>query len=147
ESKLFKGISENSQVWMSHGDSIKELPNDFEVIASTSDVTNAAYAVENEDTFGIQCHPEVYHSTDGGTMIFNFVVNISACQQGWTTDAVVESTVDELKAQIGEDKVILGLSGGVDTSVAATLLHQAIDKNLHCIFVNNGLLRKNEFDE
>lgn len=147
ESKLFKGISENSQVWMSHGDSIKELPKDFEVIASTADVKNAAYAVENEDTFGIQFHPEVYHSTDGGTMIFNFVVNISGCQQDWTPDAFVESTVDELKTQIGEDKVILGLSGGVDSSVAATLLHQAIGKNLHCIFVNNGLLRKNEFDE
>jgi GMP synthase (glutamine-hydrolysing) len=147
ESDLLKGIGEQSQVWMSHGDSIKTLPSDFDVIASTADVENAAYSIQKEKTYGIQFHPEVYHSTDGGTIIFNFVVNIADCQQDWTPDAFVESTVDALKEQLGDDSVILGLSGGVDSSVAATLLHHAIGTNLHCIFVNNGLLRKNEYAE
>ncbi|PWH86156.1 glutamine-hydrolyzing GMP synthase [Brumimicrobium oceani] len=147
ESSLLAGIAEQSQVWMSHADSIKTLPSDFDVIASTADVKNAAYAVQGEKTYGIQFHPEVYHSTDGGTMIYNFVVGIAECKQDWTPDAFVESTVDALKEQLGDDRVILGLSGGVDSSVAATLLHHAIGSNLHCIFVNNGLLRKNEYTE
>lgn len=145
--ELLQGVPQNSQVWMSHGDSIKTLPDDFVVIASTEDVKNAAFAVKNEKTYGIQFHPEVYHSTDGSQMISNFIVNIAGCKQDWTPDAFVESTVEALKAQLGEDKVILGLSGGVDSSVAATILHHAIGKNLHCIFVNNGLLRKNEYND
>lgn len=145
--ELLQGVPQNSQVWMSHGDSIKTLPDDFEVIASTEDVKNAAFAVKNEKTYGIQFHPEVYHSTDGSQMISNFIVNIAGCKQDWTPDAFVESTVEALKAQLGDDKVILGLSGGVDSSVAATILHHAIGKNLHCIFVNNGLLRKNEYND
>lgn len=145
--ELLQGVPQNSQVWMSHGDSIKTLPDDFVVIASTEDVKNAAFAVKNEKTYGIQFHPEVYHSTDGSQMISNFIVNIAGCKQDWTPDAFVESTVEALKAQLGDDKVILGLSGGVDSSVAATILHHAIGKNLHCIFVNNGLLRKNEYNE
>ncbi|WP_417266061.1 glutamine-hydrolyzing GMP synthase [Brumimicrobium sp.] len=145
--ELLQGVPQNSQVWMSHGDSIKTLPDDFVVIASTEDVKNAAFAVKNEKTYGIQFHPEVYHSTDGSQMISNFIVNIAGCKQDWTPDAFVESTVEALKAQLGDDKVILGLSGGVDSSVAATILHHAIGKNLHCIFVNNGLLRKNEYND
>lgn len=145
--ELLKGIEPNSQVWMSHGDTIKRLPADFKKIASTEDVEFAAYAVDNEKTFGIQFHPEVYHSLDGKQIIQNFVVDIAGCHQNWTPDAFVDSTVAALKEQIGEDRVILGLSGGVDSSVAAVILHKAIGQNLHCIFVNNGLLRKNEFDE
>jgi GMP synthase (glutamine-hydrolysing) len=145
--ELLKGIEPNSQVWMSHGDTIKNLPNDFAKIASTEDVEFAAYAVNNEATFGIQFHPEVYHSLDGQKIIENFVVNISGCKQDWTPDAFVESTVSELKQKLGNDSVILGLSGGVDSSVAAVILHQAIGTKLHCIFVNNGLLRKNEFED
>ncbi|PKR80506.1 GMP synthase (glutamine-hydrolyzing) [Brumimicrobium salinarum] len=147
ENELMQGVPQKSQVWMSHGDSIKSLPNDFYTIASTEDVKNAAYAVKNEKTYGIQFHPEVYHSTDGSTMIYNFVVNISGCAQDWTPDAFVDSTVDDLKKKLGNDRVILGLSGGVDSSVAATILHQAIGDNLYCIFVNNGLLRKNEYEQ
>jgi len=147
QNELMLGVPENSQVWMSHGDSIKILPEDFQVIASTEDVKVAAFAAKNEQTFGIQFHPEVYHSTDGSTILHNFIVNIAGCKQNWTPDAFVESTVEVLKEQLGDDKVILGLSGGVDSSVAATILHHAIGKNLHCIFVNNGLLRKNEYAE
>jgi GMP synthase (glutamine-hydrolysing) len=147
DSPLLKGIVEKSQVWMSHGDTIKRLPSDFKKIASTEDVENAAFELPNEKTYGIQFHPEVYHSTQGGEMLKNFVVNICGCSQDWTPAAFVESTVDELKSKLGDDRVILGLSGGVDSSVAAVLLHKAIGKNLHCIFVNNGLLRKNEFSQ
>ena len=143
---LFKEISEHSQVWMSHSDSIKSLPEHFVRIASTSDVLNAAYRIEGEDTFGIQFHPEVYHSTDGAQLLKNFLVHIAKVPQTWTPSAFVEMTVEELKEKVGHSKVILGLSGGVDSTVAATLLHKAIGKNLHCIFVNNGLLRKNEFE-
>lgn len=132
---------------MSHGDTIKRLPADFTKIASTEDVEYAAYAVNNEQTYGIQFHPEVYHSLDGKQIIKNFVVDIAGCHQDWTPDAFVDSTVATLKEQIGEDRVILGLSGGVDSSVAAVILHKAIGQNLHCIFVNNGLLRMNEFEE
>lgn len=146
-SELVTGMTNGSQVWMSHGDTIKELPEGFEVITSTNDVEVAGYKVNNEKTYGIQFHPEVYHSTEGKNLLENFVVNICGSKQNWTPDAFVESTVAELQEKIGEDRVILGLSGGVDSSVAAMLLHKAIGKNLHCIFVDNGLLRKNEFEE
>jgi len=144
---LFKNISINSQVWMSHGDTIEKMPANFKVIASTADVSNAAFTIEGETTYGIQFHPEVYHSTEGKEMLKNYVVDICGCTQDWTPDSFVETTVAELKAKIGEDKVILGLSGGVDSTVAAMLLHKAIGENLHCIFVDNGLLRKNEFTD
>ena len=143
---LFKGILEQSQVWMSHSDSIESLPDHFIRMASTIDVTNAAYRIEGENTYGIQFHPEVYHSKDGAQLLENFLVDIAQVPQTWTPSAFVDMTVADLKEKIGDDKVILGLSGGVDSTVAATLLHRAIGKNLHCIFVNNGLLRKNEFD-
>lgn len=146
-SELVSGMTSGSQVWMSHGDTIKELPENFEIITSTNDVKVAGYKVKNEKTYGIQFHPEVYHSTEGKNLLENFVVNICGSKQNWTPDVFVESTVAELQEKIGEDKVILGLSGGVDSSVAAMLLHKAIGKNLHCIFVDNGLLRKNEFEE
>lgn len=141
------GISEGSQVWMSHSDTIKTLPTGGKLLASTHDVQNAAYKIEGEDTYAIQFHPEVYHSTDGKKLLENFLVKIAGVAQDWTPDAFVEETVAKLKTQIGTDKVILGLSGGVDSTVAAVLLHKAIGANLHCIFVNNGLLRKNEFSE
>ena len=141
------GISEGSQVWMSHSDTIKTLPTGGKLLASTHDVQNAAYKIEGEDTYAIQFHPEVYHSTDGKKLLENFLVKIAGVAQDWTPDAFVEETVAKLKAQIGTDKVILGLSGGVDSTVASVLLHKAIGDNLHCIFVNNGLLRKNEFSE
>ena len=142
---LTKGISDNSQVWMSHGDTIKNVPDHYKIIASTHDVSVAGYHIEGEITFGIQFHPEVYHSLEGSVLLKNFIVDICGCDQSWTPDSFVESTVNELRTKIGTDKVILGLSGGVDSSVAAVLLHKAIGENLHCIFVDNGLLRKNEF--
>lgn len=142
-----KGIPFESQVWMSHSDTIKKLPEDAIQLASTSDVANAAYVMDNNMTYGIQFHPEVYHSTDGKQLLQNFLVDIAGISPDWTSDAFVETTVANLIEQLGEDKVILGLSGGVDSSVAAILLHRAIGPNLYCIFVNNGLLRKNEYDE
>lgn len=144
---LLKGVSMNSQVWMSHGDTIERMPANYKVTASTADVENAAFAIEGETSFGIQFHPEVYHSTEGIVLLKNFIVNICGCSQDWTPDAFVDTTVAELKEQLGDDRVILGLSGGVDSTVAAMLLHKAIGKNLHCIFVDNGLLRKNEFTD
>ena len=147
ESPLFKGISKGSQVWMSHGDTIMDLPVDFEIIASTHDVKVAGYKVKGEDTFGIQFHPEVYHSTDGKTLLQNFLYDVVGVSGDWTPAHFVDETVSTLKQQLGDDKVVLGLSGGVDSSVAAMLLHKAIGKNLYCIFVNNGLLRKNEFTD
>lgn len=147
ESQLTKGMSVGSQVWMSHGDTIKSVPSNYTIIASTSDVEVAGYELNGEQTYGIQFHPEVYHSLEGGILLKNFIVGICGCSQDWTPSAFVETTVDELKAKIGSDKVILGLSGGVDSSVAAVLLHKAIGSNLHCIFVDNGLLRKNEFNQ
>lgn len=147
EFKLLKNINLDSQVWMSHADTISDLPETFEVIASTESVKVAAFHVAGEDTFGIQFHPEVTHSTEGKTLVNNFVVDICGCEQSWTPDSFVETTVSELKAKLGNDKVVLGLSGGVDSSVAAVLIHKAIGKNLHCIFVDNGLLRKNEFED
>jgi len=144
---LMKGMSEGSQVWMSHGDTILHLPENFEKVTSTSDVEVAGYKVKGEQTYGIQFHPEVYHSLEGVKLLKNFVVDICGCSQNWTPDSFVETSVASLKQKLGDDKVVLGLSGGVDSSVAALLLHRAIGKNLHCIFVNNGLLRKNEFEE
>lgn len=142
---LMQGVKQNSQVWMSHGDTILQLPKDFEVICSTQNVKNAGYKVIGEETYALQFHPEVYHSEDGFVLLQNFVKNICGCDCSWTPKNFVESTIENLRKQLGEDKVVLGLSGGVDSSVAAVLLHRAIGKNLHCIFVNNGLLRKNEF--
>ncbi len=142
---LTKDMTVGSQVWMSHGDTIESVPANFEIIASTSDVKIAGYQIDGEQTYGIQFHPEVYHSTEGALLLKNFIVSICNSKQDWTPGSFVETTVAELKAQIGSDKVILGLSGGVDSSVAAVLLHKAIGENLHCIFVDNGLLRKNEF--
>ncbi|MEX1381833.1 glutamine-hydrolyzing GMP synthase [Lutibacter sp.] len=143
---FFEGVSEGSQVWMSHSDTILDLPERFELIASTHDVKNAAFKIKDESSYGIQFHPEVYHSKDGLTILKNFLVNIAGVAQTWTPDSFVETTVAELKEKLGNDKVVLGLSGGVDSTVAATLISKAIGKNLYCIFVNNGLLRKNEFE-
>lgn len=142
---LMKDIPESSQIWMSHGDTIEQLPEGYHVICSTNSVENAGFQIENEDTYCIQFHPEVHHSLDGVTLLRNFCVEICHCQQSWTPANFVETTVAELRAKLGNDQVILGLSGGVDSSVAAMLLHKAIGSNLHCIFVDNGLLRKNEF--
>ncbi|MEX0360420.1 MAG: glutamine-hydrolyzing GMP synthase, partial [Allomuricauda sp.] len=143
---FLEGVEIGSQVWMSHSDTIKELPTGAVRLASTHDVENAAFRIEGEQTFGIQFHPEVYHTKDGKQLLENFLVKIAGLKQDWTPDAFIETTVAELKEKIGDEKVILGLSGGVDSSVAAMLLHKAIGKHLHCIFVNNGLLRKNEFE-
>jgi GMP synthase (glutamine-hydrolysing) len=145
EDALFKGIDEGSQVWMSHGDTITILPSHFDVVASTNDVKAAAFHVEGEQTWGVQFHPEVFHSTDGTALLNNFL-NICGCAKDWTPASFIESTVKELKDQLGDDKVILALSGGVDSSVTAVLLNKAIGKNLTCIFVDNGLLRKDEFE-
>jgi GMP synthase (glutamine-hydrolysing) len=142
---FFEGIPANSQVWMSHSDTIKKLPTNGIRLASTHDVENAAYRIEGETTYAIQFHPEVYHSTDGKQMLENFLVKIAHVPQNFTPNAFVEEIVTEMKEKIGNDKVVLGLSGGVDSTVAAVLLNKAIGKNLYCIFVNNGLLRKNEF--
>lgn len=144
---FFKGVSENSQVWMSHADTILTLPSDAERLGSTEDVSNAAYKFSNESTYAIQFHPEVFHSTDGKQILENFLVGIAEVKQDWTPDSFVEMTLKEIQEKVGQDKVILGLSGGVDSSVAAMLLHRAIGDQLNCIFVNNGLLRKNEFEE
>ena len=144
---FLENIHEGSQVWMSHSDTIKELPDGAELLASTADVENAAYKINGETTYAIQFHPEVYHTTDGHQLLYNFLIKIAGINQDWTPQSFVEETVDELKAKLGNDKVVLGLSGGVDSSVAAMLLHKAIGKNLYCIFVNNGLLRKNEFED
>lgn len=146
QSPLLKGMNIGSQVWMSHGDTILKIPSDFEVIASTNDVEVGGFVINNENTFGIQFHPEVYHTTEGMVLLKNFVVDICGCRQDWTPDSFIEMTVNELKNKLGNDKVVLGLSGGVDSSVAAMLLHKAIGKQLYCIFVDNGLLRKNEFE-
>ncbi|HZK97847.1 MAG TPA: glutamine-hydrolyzing GMP synthase [Prolixibacteraceae bacterium] len=147
ESVLLQGISENSQVWMSHGDTIISLPENCKIIASTGDVENAAYKIGGEDTYAIQFHPEVFHTTEGSKILENFLVNICGCKQDWTPDSFIETTIQQLRDKIGNDKVVLGLSGGVDSSVAGVLLHKAIGKNLTCIFVDNGLLRKNEFQD
>ena len=143
---LLKNISKNTQVWMSHGDTITKIPDSFKIIGSTNDVKVGAFVIQGENTFGIQFHPEVYHTSEGNILLKNFLVDICKCTQSWTPASFVETTVAEIKNKIGNDKVILGLSGGVDSSVASLLLHNAIGKNLTCIFVDNGLLRKNEFE-
>ena len=145
ENPLLKGIPANSQVWMSHGDTITAIPQNFKVIASTEKVNIAAYQITGEKVWGVQFHPEVFHSTDGSTMLRNFVVDICGGKQDWDAESFIESTVAQLKAQLGNDRVVLGLSGGVDSSVAAVLLNRAIGSNLTCIFVDHGMLRKNEF--
>ncbi len=144
---LLKEININSQVWMSHADTIARLPNELEMIASTSTIDAAAFKHRDKSIWGIQFHPEVTHTTQGKEVLRNFVVHICGCCQDWTSDIFVESKVAELKEKLGNDRVVLGLSGGVDSSVTATLIHRAIGDNLYCIFVDNGLLRKNEFEE
>ena len=146
-SELFTGVSEGSQVWMSHGDTIQKLPGNYRVIGSTTDVPVAAYQVKGESIYGIQFHPEVYHTTEGKLILKNFVDDICGCSADWTPASFVEETVEMLGKELQQDKVILGLSGGVDSSVTAVLLHRAIGKNLNCIFVDNGLLRKDEFSK
>jgi GMP synthase (glutamine-hydrolysing) len=144
-SALLKEISLDTQVWMSHGDTITDLPDTFHVIAGTESVPIAAYQLKNRPVYGIQFHPEVTHTTEGKNLLRNFVVHICGCAQDWTPDQFIETTVAELQNRLGNDKVVMGLSGGVDSTVAAMLIHRAVGKNLHCIFVDNGLLRKNEF--
>jgi len=144
---IFDNISKGSQVWMSHGDTIKNLPNNSTLLASTSDVENAAFRINDKDIYGLQFHPEVYHTIDGKKILENFLLKISKLKQDWTPDSFIDQTVSFLKSELKTDKVILGLSGGVDSTVAAVLLNRAIGDNLHCIFVNNGLLRKNEFED
>lgn len=147
DDELLKGLPQRTQVWMSHGDTITMLPANYEVTASTDDVHNAAFRINGEQTWGIQFHPEVYHSTDGLQLLRNFVVGICGCSQDWSPESFVDSSVRELREKLGNDKVVLGLSGGVDSSVAAVLLHKAIGQNLYCIFVDTGLLRKDEFKD
>jgi len=143
--QLFKGIPAGSQIWMSHGDSITALPENFDKVASTNDVELAAYKIGGESTWGVQFHPEVFHTCDGMLLLENFL-NICGCERHWSPASFIETTVKELKEQLGNDRVVLGLSGGVDSSVTAVLLNKAIGKNLTCIFVDHGLLRKNEFE-
>lgn len=145
--ELFKQISQDTQVWMSHGDTIARIPDNYKIIGSTADVEVAAFKIQDEESYGIQFHPEVYHTTEGKQILYNFVTNICGCKQEWTPASFVETTVSELQEKLGDEKVILGLSGGVDSSVAAVLLYRAIGKNLTCIFVDNGLLRKNEYTQ
>lgn len=142
---LFKGIEPGTQVWMSHGDTITEIPANFHVTASTDKVRIAAYRVEGEKTWGVQFHPEVYHSLLGTELLRNFVVDICGGRQDWSAESFIDTTVAQLRSQLGDDKVVLGLSGGVDSSVAAVLLNRAIGSNLTCIFVNHGMLRKDEY--
>jgi GMP synthase (glutamine-hydrolysing) len=144
EDLLLKNFTENSQIWMSHGDTITNIPENFEIIASTKDVPIAAYHIKKENIWGVQFHPEVFHTVDGTKLLDNFLT-ICGCAKDWSADSFIDSTVASLKAQLGNDKVVLGLSGGVDSSVCAVLLNKAIGKNLTCIFVDHGLLRKDEF--
>lgn len=144
---LMKGVSPDSQVWMSHGDTIQGLGGDFELIAGTDSIDVAAFRIKGKSIYGLQFHPEVTHSLEGKHILYNYLVGICGCAQSWTPSHFVDNAVAELKEQLKDDKVVLGLSGGVDSSVAAVLLHHAVGKNLHCIFVDNGLLRKNEFEQ
>lgn len=144
---LLKEIALDGQVWMSHADTIASVPDSFEVIAATPSVKVAAYKVKDKEVYGIQFHPEVTHTLQGKELLRNFVVHICNCKQDWTPDQFVEASVADLKKKLGNDKVVMALSGGVDSTVAAILIHKAIGKNLHCIFVDNGLLRKNEFEQ
>ena len=146
-SPLLEGVAAASQVWMSHGDTISALPAGAEVVASTADVRNAAYQILDKRVFAVQFHPEVYHTKEGAKILRNFAFRICGCKGEWTPASFIDTTVADLKAKIGDDKVILGLSGGVDSTVAAVLLNKAIGAQLTCIFVNNGLLRKNEFED
>lgn len=143
--KLFQGISKTSQVWMSHGDTITSIPSELIITAQTHTIPVGAFRVKERETYGIQFHPEVTHTSEGKQLLSNFLFNICQCEPNWTPDSFVHATVQDLKEQLQDNQVVLGLSGGVDSSVAAMLLHQAIGKNLHCIFVDNGLLRKDEF--
>ena len=147
DSPLLKDVGTVTQVWMSHGDTISALPAGAEVIASTADVVNAAFQFKGEQTYAVQFHPEVYHTLEGTQMLSNFALDICGCKGDWTADSFIETTVASLRRQIGEEKVILGISGGVDSTVAAVLLNKAIGSQLSCIFVNNGLLRKNEYED
>jgi GMP synthase (glutamine-hydrolysing) len=147
DNRLLKGVHLNSQVWMSHGDTIKRIPKNFEIIAGTKEVKVAAFQIKNAEVYGVQFHPEVYHTTEGNIILKNFIVKICQTSQSWTPDSFVETKVKELKEKLKNDKVILGLSGGVDSTVTAVLLQKAIGKNLYCIFINNGLLRKDEFEK
>ena len=147
DSELLNGVSTVSQVWMSHGDTISKLPDNAEVIGSTDDVENAAFHIRGEKTYAVQFHPEVFHTSEGSKILKNFAINICGCKGDWTPAAFIDTTIVELRNKIGNDKVILGLSGGVDSTVAAVLLNKAIGNNLTCIFVNNGLLRKNEYTD
>lgn len=144
---LFKDVPESFDVWMSHGDTIKDLPNGATIVASTSDITNAAYRIQESNCYALQFHPEVYHSQYGSSLLKNYVIDICKCSATWTADSYIDSTIKEIKETIKDQQVILGLSGGVDSTVAAVLLHKAIGSQLHCIFVDNGLLRKNEFEQ
>ncbi len=143
---LFAGVRQGTQVWMSHGDTIEKLPSGFEVCGSTADVMAASYKIRDEETWGIQFHPEVYHTVDGLLILKNFVFTICGCKGDWTPDSFIDESIKEIRSRIGVDKVILGLSGGVDSSVAALLLSRAVGDNLTSIFVDNGLLRKNEYE-
>ncbi len=143
---LLKGIKQGTRVWMSHGDTIERMPGDFRITGSTATVKAGAYKIVDELTWGIQFHPEVYHTTDGMQVLENFVIGICGCSRNWTPDSFIETAIDNLKREVGTDKVLLGLSGGVDSSVAASLLNRAVGGNLTCIFIDNGLLRKNEFE-
>ncbi len=147
KSKLFEGLSVNTQVWMSHGDTITKLPDNYSIIGSTGDIKVAAYRILSEETFGIQFHPEVYHTVDGKRILLNFAVNICHCKTDWTPASFIESAVNELRETLGDDRVVLGLSGGIDSSVTAALLNKAVGSNLTCIFVDNGLLRKYEYEQ
>lgn len=147
ESPLFKGVTDHSQVWMSHGDTISRMPEGTETLASTSEVAYAAYRFTGEDTYAVQFHPEVFHTVEGSKILSNFALGICGCKGDWTSESFIDTSILQLREKVGDDKVILGLSGGVDSSVAAVLLHRAIGQNLTCIFVNNGLLRKNEFED
>lgn len=147
ENELFKDLSLNSQVWMSHADSITQMPGGATLLANTESIPVAGYQLENLPVYGIQFHPEVTHSLEGLQLLKNFVVDICGCEQNWTPDSYIETSVQEIRSTVGDKKVVLGLSGGVDSSVAALLLHKAIGKNLTCIFINNGLLRYNEYND
>lgn len=146
-SPLLKGVELRSQVWMSHGDTISKLPEGGEVIASTQDVEYAAFHIKGEETYAVQFHPEVFHTVEGSKILGNFALGICGCKGDWTPASFIDTTVAEIRKKVGDEKVILGLSGGVDSTVAGVLINKAIGHNLTCIFVNNGLLRKNEYED